>query len=129
MLTVGTNTYLTAAQAGEFLQEEPDGKQWDTLSEQQKEAALLEAARHIEALQYAGHKHTVFQAMAFPRDMNRQVPMAIRRAQALEALAVAVAREQDDRPPERQAAVRSMEAAGLLLSYFRGNAPSREMVV
>lgn len=88
MLTVGADSYITAEEADGILKGEPDEGRWKALSQEQKESYLKSAARNIEALPLRGRKHSVFQAMAFPRDMNRVIPDIVKQAQAFEALAL-----------------------------------------
>lgn len=88
MLKVGENSYITAAEADKFLQGEAGWERWASLEEGEKEGYLKTAARHIDVLRLAGRKHSIFQDMAFPRDSRREVPAAVKQAQALEALSM-----------------------------------------
>ncbi|WP_050697722.1 DnaT-like ssDNA-binding protein [Anaeromassilibacillus senegalensis] len=144
MLTVGTDTYITTAEADDLLYGDQGYGRWTTLTEPEKEGYLKAAALHIELLRYAGRKHSIFQEMSFPRDMNRDVPAAVKRAQALEALALTDAQAQSRRSLQeqgvqsislgkasesykdmdsgRRSPVCSMDAAGLLRPYLLGSA-------
>lgn len=141
MLTVGTDTYITTAEADELLYGVQGYERWITLTEPEKEGYLKAAALHIELLRYAGRKHSIFQEMSFPRDMNREVPAAVKQAQALEALAMTDEQAQARRDLQDQGVksislgkasesygdasgcrspMRSMDAAALLRPYLLG---------
>lgn len=85
MLVIGTNSYITIAEADELIKGESSAKQWAALTEDAKEGSLKSAARRINSLRFAGKKHSIFQAMEFPRDAMRDVPDAVKLAQILEA--------------------------------------------
>lgn len=88
MLTVAIDSYITVREADEILRGESGHERWEALGDEERESRLRAAARHVDALYFAGRKHSVFQSMAFPRDLCREVPQAVKRAQALEALAL-----------------------------------------
>lgn len=85
MLVIGTNSYITVAEADELIKGEAFAKQWESLTEDAKEGSLKSAARRINSLRFVGKKHTIFQEMEFPRDAMRDVPAAVKLAQILEA--------------------------------------------
>jgi hypothetical protein len=87
-LTVGTNSYITMAEAvayfGGRLRTEP----WDFAETADREKALIHATRLLEALPWAGEKSDADQALAFPRGEDDTVPQPIKDAQAELALAL-----------------------------------------
>lgn len=87
MLEVGTNSYVTIAEADEYLSGEITGERWEVLSTQQKERYLITAARHIDGLMLRGCKASPTQPMFFPRTPNHGME-AVQQAQMLEALAL-----------------------------------------
>ena len=122
MLKVGIDTYISIEEADQILKEMPDAERWDGLNVSEKERCLQTAARRLESLHYVGRKHSIFQVMAFPRDMSRVIPKAVKQAQALEALALAGSQETSiaDRNflSKREETMCSMEAASLLRPYL-----------
>ncbi len=94
MLTVGTDTYITIAEAdaiinGLLLSTDAKRAAWAALSDADKEVYLRHAALWIETLPYTGGLYDDTQALQFPRDYNTGgvVPEAVKQAQALEAAA------------------------------------------
>lgn len=87
MLTVGTNSYVTIAEADDYLGGEVGGERWSKLEEAQKERFLITAARKIDALQLRGAKADSSQTMSFPRlpDFGTDI---VKQAQILEAFAL-----------------------------------------
>lgn len=69
-LTVGTDTYLTLADANTYFASRLAAAAWDNASDADKEKALKQACRHIEALDPAGWHGDIVdieQALAWPR--------------------------------------------------------------
>lgn len=143
MLTVGTDTYLTVREADALLNGERGAERWDALGDPEKESLLKAAALHIELLRYRGRKYSIFQGLSFPRGLNREIPAAVKRAQALEALALTDAQAQNRRALQEQGVqsvslgkvsesysgaagfqspLCSMDAVGLLRPYLLGSA-------
>lgn len=122
MLRVGTDTYIGIKEADQILKETPDAEQWDRLTVPEKERCLQTAARRMETLHYVGRKHSIFQVMAFPRDMSRFIPKAVKQAQAWEALSVAQAQKawttNRNSLFKMDEAMCSMEAVNLLRPYL-----------
>lgn len=92
MLTVGTDTYITAEQADEFidgllLSTDAQRVAWAALSQANKEVYLRQAMLRIEAQIFAGCPADRNQLLKFPRYGQIAVPAAIKQAQALEACA------------------------------------------
>jgi hypothetical protein len=96
-LTVGTNTYLSLADAIAYMAGRLGAAAWESATSAQQTAALVTAYRAINRQRYAGQPATVTQVPAFPRsglcDAQRRpltgtvTPQDIRDAQCEEALA------------------------------------------
>lgn len=86
MLTVGVNTYIDVAEADRILSPERDYNRWAVLTNSDKEAYLVMAARNIDSLYYTGCKDDPEQSLEFPRRYQPEVPANIKLAQALQAL-------------------------------------------
>lgn len=112
MITVGVDTYVTTAEADDYitkyyLSTDDQRTVWDTAGEGDKEIILRRACAAIDSLVYRGVKLAYPQALAFPRYFGasyamiggvlyaaeldlypelRQVPEAIKHAQIEEAL-------------------------------------------
>lgn len=108
-LAVGTNSYVTLAEAETYVSSErlpnmrPTSVNWDELTDAQKNRALIMAAQRFEEVKWAGKKVEVDQAMAWPRyvtancgfyekyesDEEIEAPADVKMAQVEEALAIA----------------------------------------
>jgi len=63
-----SNAYSTLEEVNEFINTRVfDHSEWEALSKIQKEAAILEATRDIDAGSYVGGLYSVDQALVFPR--------------------------------------------------------------
>jgi len=113
-ITVGTDTYITVAEADDHVElfyPSTDAQRlaWADLDEADKEVALRKAAKAMNTLKYTGCKVDDDQALAFPRcyvnqntrsdiqtkylggwDCQDEVPEDVKEAQAEEALELAV---------------------------------------
>lgn len=70
-LVVGTNSYITVAEADTYLADHPDAATyWTPLSTAQKGIWLIEACRCLEVLSYMGQKSDYDQILNFPRDFS-----------------------------------------------------------
>lgn len=110
MLTVGTDTYITIAEAdiiinGRLLSTDAQSVAWAALSDGDKEVYLWHAITWIETLPFSGGKYDYEQPLQFPRDYNSSgaVPEAVRQAQALEAAASVGMLEQIDKRAQLRA--------------------------
>ena len=112
MVTVGVDTYVTAAEADEYIAKyyrSTDNQRtaWETAGEDDKEVILRRACAAVDSLPYRGVKFAYPQVLAFPRYFGtnyamisgvlhagevdqypelREVPEAIKHAQIEEAL-------------------------------------------
>lgn len=97
MLEVGTNTYITTAEADEYIaghyrSNNKDRKRWCDLSAEDKEVLLRQACAELDRLQWQGRKAIAGQALAFPRlpfqygKTSELAPTRIKQAQAELAL-------------------------------------------
>lgn len=90
MLTVGTDSYITLKEADEILTSCHNDSlldKWLTISESEKECIIRNATYKIDCLPFSGHKHTVNQALQFPRGTSKDIPYKVKLAVAEECLA------------------------------------------
>ena len=71
-MTVGTDTYVTAAEADEYIAGHYRGnskarQRWNAVSDADKAVLLVQAASAIEEVPFRGRKAIFDQPMAFPR--------------------------------------------------------------
>ncbi len=94
-IQIGTNSYVTIAQADTFITENfiASNEQrvaWQATSDADKETYLRNAAQAMERLRFAGKKCDDNQAMSFPRQMHhttqKEVPQDVKDAQVYEAM-------------------------------------------
>jgi hypothetical protein len=124
-MTVGTDTYVTAAEADAIItawlpSSDAQRAAWAALSTADKEAYLLQAAAWIEGLPFSGCIYSLDQQMQFPRDYNDtgEVPDAVKKAQALEAAAsVGMTAQAAKRAQLRAMGVTSFSAGSLSETY------------
>lgn len=97
-LTVGTDTYLSVAEADTYFAGQLGAASWSAASAGQKEAALRMACTRLERLFYQGTPTSTAQALQWPRaglyDLHGaalpsdEVPACVKDAQCQEALAL-----------------------------------------
>jgi hypothetical protein len=69
------NAYDTMANVNAFIHTHVfDHSDWDNLTKEQKEAAILEATRDIDAGQYIGSRYARGQVLEFPRELSLDWP-------------------------------------------------------
>ena len=75
-LVVGTNSYVTLAEAEDYVALRPDTDAWDALTPSAKEQMLVSAADYLDSIQWAGTAFdtTTPQAMAWPRVVDIWLP-------------------------------------------------------
>jgi len=96
MITVGTDSYITLAEAESILLNFFDTENWDSATDPNKETALKQATRNIDAQRLRFAKYLSSQTLEFPRstafECNGEslgvVTDAVKIAQALEALSI-----------------------------------------
>lgn len=66
-LTVGTNTYLTVADASTYFDERLRSDAWSAATDDDKARSLIMATAAIDSLRLRGRKIATEQALAFPR--------------------------------------------------------------
>ena len=79
-LTVGTNSYVEVVDATAYFNDSLRKADWAGLSTPTKSAALIEATRYLDRLDWKGEKTSSAQALEFPRDGDSTVPDAIKEA-------------------------------------------------
>ena len=67
-----SNSYVTLAEANSYFETSPDDSTWTNKSDDQKNRALISAARWIDSLNYYGDRCDESQALKWPRN-NFQV--------------------------------------------------------
>lgn len=67
------NCYVTIKEANAYFADRYDSDSWFDLSENDKEALLIRAARNLEQANYFGNKYYDNQSMSFPRDDHEVV--------------------------------------------------------
>jgi len=88
-LTVGTNSYITVAEADTILADHPDTAIWTALTATEKGTWLIHACNQLETLSFRGSKVATTQAMAFPRNFDTKLdytPTNVKIGQAIQAL-------------------------------------------
>lgn len=91
MLTVGTDTFVSVADANTYITEyyTPDSdkyKAWSELANDDKETYLRQACQELCSLPYRGVVYEAFQPLPFPRFMGDDYVMAYRELIAPEAI-------------------------------------------
>ena len=66
-LVVGTNSYVSVADAGTYYDDSLRNANWDALDSATQSAALIDATRMIDRLAWCGEKTSAAQALQFPR--------------------------------------------------------------
>lgn len=66
-LVVGTNSYITLADAETYFAERLNSTEWDAETDANKTAALIQATKMIDFRSYLGGRYVSTQALAFPR--------------------------------------------------------------
>ncbi len=88
-LVVGTNSYITVAEADTLLADHPDAAIWTALTSAEKSTWLIHACNQLETLSFRGSKVETTQALAFPRNfatISNYTPNNVKIGQALQAL-------------------------------------------
>lgn len=154
MLTVGTDTFVSVADANVYISEyylTTDDKYtaWNTLSESGKEIYLRQACRELCLLKYIGVTYEAFQPLPFPRFVGddyvmayrqliapeavlypemQEIPKAVIFAQIEEALETIAPSEDTDAFIARNGAVDSY-TIGHLSEHFKGSVTDAEAVL
>ena len=115
-IEVNTNSYVSIIEADLIIEGIFDNKEWESLSNEQKTVALINAATKIDNMYLKGSKLTENQEMQFPRDWETDVSEKVKMAQCYEALEIC--RYNYSRAREQSAGVvsRSMESVSVTYS-------------
>lgn len=122
-MTVGTDTYITAAEANEIistllLSTDAQRVAWLALPDGDRDVYLLQAMMRIETIPFNGRKYDRNQALQFPRWDVPVVPTAIKHAQALEAAAsIGMTKEAAHRAQLRAMGITSFSAGRISERY------------
>ena len=119
-ITVGTDSYITVAEATTILEDYFDTDNWTGATTANQEKALKQATRNIDSQNLRGGK-VEEQALAFPRsiyfdydgDEYGVTPEAVKKAQALEALTIL-----DERANPDQSAI--LQSKGIVSQSVEG---------
>ena len=87
-ITVGTNSYVSVADADEYMASRLYADAWGSADATDKAKAIMMATRAIDRLLLAGRPADTEQELAFPRDGQDDVPQAVVDATCEEALAI-----------------------------------------
>lgn len=133
MLTVGTNSYIDAAQADAYFADRLRADAWTNATPDQKDDALVTAAAFIDRQAFKGAITSETQALAWPRAgvhdqegraVNQStVPQAVKDAQAEMALALL---KEDLTEDDGSKGVRRLRAGSVEVEYA-GAAPARKL--
>ena len=66
-LVVGTNSYVTVAEAAAYVSDRIDTEMWDTATPEDQARALVTATRLLDVKAYVGQMAVATQALAWPR--------------------------------------------------------------
>ena len=115
-IEVNINSYVSIIEANEIIEGIFDNKEWESLTNEQKTVALINAATKIDSMYFKGNKLSDNQEMQFPRDWETAVSEKIKVAQCYEALEIC--RYNYSRAREQSAGVvsRSMESVSVTYS-------------
>lgn len=127
-LTVGTNTYVSDAEADSYFADRLYADDWTGATSGDQEKALLMAKRLLDQQPFAGERTSTDQILAWPRSGisgvdSATVPQAIKDAQC--ELALAFLRE-DLTADDGTRGVRSLRAGSVAIEYD-GRAPAKRL--
>ena len=127
-LVVGTNTYITAANAEIYLGDSIRYATWSALSEAYKEQALISAARMLSRQKWQGTPNVEGQALSFPRSglvdregvtiPEEEVPTDVINAQCELAIAL-VAKASIETTTDSSSNLKTAKAGSTSIEYFR----------
>lgn len=134
MLTVGVDTYITVAEADQYVQEnyissDPLRVQWEAMSENDKEVYLRKAFKQINSLPFTGKPFRADQKLPFPRRLGcmekwtESDQQNVKEAQAAQSLAstdVVAAQEVENRIALRRAGVKQYKIGDLSEQFVDG---------
>lgn len=133
-ITVGTNSYITLANANTYMSATLQAAVWSALADATKEAALISAARMIDRQAWQGSKTDSGQAMAWPRSglvdkdgnevSSASVPQQVIDAQCELALALSQDSSIQSNTSSSQN-IKRVQAGSASVEYFRSVAGGR----
>jgi len=85
-MTPGIDSYVTLAEADDYISNFHPGSAWENLIGAKREQRLVLACERLEALPFSGRKTGRDQTLSFPRFPNTTVPESIKAAQVEIAL-------------------------------------------
>lgn len=135
MLIVGVDTYITVAEADEYVSThrvstDPLRVQWEAMSESDKEVYLRKAFDQINSLPYVGKPMNPKQQLPFPRKLacwdntwTEQDQQRVKNAQAAQSVAATdavAAQEVENRIALRRAGVKQYKIGDLSEQFIDG---------
>ena len=88
-LTLYENTFISLDEANAYFNGRPHSEIWQSLSNTEKEQALIFATLKINSKHFVGSKLSAEQPLEFPRDFYPQIPAEIQYAVCEEAFVIA----------------------------------------
>lgn len=134
-VVVGTNSYITRAEANTYFAEALHAATWDAATDENKDKALVTAFRMIDRQTWEGEKTVSSQVQEFPRTgltdkdgnavSSSSVPQEVKDGQAELALSLL-----DDLTVQSQAStgtnVKEVDAKGVSVTFFNPSNPDEE---
>ncbi|WP_461366953.1 DnaT-like ssDNA-binding protein [Candidatus Darwinibacter acetoxidans] len=118
-VNVGTDSYVTLAEAEDYFDGKLHTSEWDNAGDADKEKALRQATKEIDRQLLKGRKATDTQELAFPRHPDTEVPEVVKEACCEEALAL-LERGNSQRRKLQQEGVQSFALGNMSETYAAG---------
>ena len=123
-ITVGTDSYITVADATTILEGYFDTDNWTGATTDTQEKALKQATRNIDAQLLKGSKYVESQELEFPRNFTYveeagEIPDKVKQSCSLEALAILDERAADSSITAlQQAGIKSQSIEGTSVTFL-----------
>lgn len=117
-LTLYDNSFVTVDFADNYLLNRPNAELWESLSDLQKEQALIFASVKVNNFNFIGNKKSASQKLEFPRDFYPELPSDIQFAVCEEALAIS---ENSSHAKNKRLGISSVSIGNSSVSYFDKN--------
>jgi hypothetical protein len=118
--------YLTIAEAQVYFDQRLNTECWDDASTEDRDAALAQATREIDKINFRGKKTSTAQERPFPRDDDSAVPQEVLEAVCEEVLTLL--EEIDARKEFENLNLVSQGYANVRSTYDRGSLPAHVLV-
>ena len=120
-LEVGVNTYVTLEEANGILEAVFDNAEWQSLTDEQKKACLVNATNKINLLAVKGDCLDSSQKLLFPRNWETAVSDKVKMAQCYEALEICRYNYKREREMNSGIVSRSMESVSVTYAKQSNN--------